>query len=373
MNMKRNSRMKSIFGLALVLGLGWVMQAGAQVMVTQVVEAAASGPYGLGGGYESEVDIVVYLNESITSVTPAVDGTDKYPRIRLKLSPSNGYAIFQSRVGTNGILFRYTVKPGDFAQDLDSVAANGLDFGPASMVTSSGPFGPYQSLDLSSGANSLSGTSDINIQTVVFKTPPTATIPQYGTVTWNITRDGSGVGQPLSGPLALSVQSPPSPPSGVDVTYPSSTVISNGLRDANFALQGMQVGGPFVFRLRPAGYPPTGEGDLVVSNVNVVAGATPTFSISGPALALEEGALPVAETHTCTVTLSQPAISNVVITLTSGTPAALQIVGSGQVSIAAGESQAIFLVQALDGPASVTVGGSASHTYVLGTPAVVGT
>ncbi|NLG36179.1 MAG: PKD domain-containing protein, partial [Lentisphaerae bacterium] len=95
-----------------------------------------------------------------------------------------------------------------------------------------------------------------------------------------------------------------------------------------------------------------------------------TFSITPPPAAINEGD---PFLHDCSVILSTPAQSSVTVTLANSDPSKLRIIGSGMVSFAAGESVKTFQVEALDGPATVTIGGAASHTYSLDSPALIST
>lgn len=135
-------------------------------------------------------------------------------------------------------------------------------------------------------------------------------------------------------------------------TVPASVTFNAGVTTRTVTVTALTLGTTTVSATDAAG-------NFTALNDSTVNVSSPSFRIDPPATALDEGT-----SGTCTITLSKPTESPLIITLANSDPTRVGIVGPTTVNFSVGDLTKTFNVQALDGDYNSTISGVASHTYV---------
>ncbi|MBR3086579.1 MAG: LamG domain-containing protein [Kiritimatiellae bacterium] len=264
------------------------------------------------------------------------------------------YAVYRSDsvyyFSGKKIYFHYTVKPGDFVEDLD---LKNLSFAPRSINTAEGyaTAATVTSLPKGDDAGSLASNADIRIQTIVFSDTSSATadisLVEDNTYNLVITRGGSAsVAQGFR--VTSESTSGEAMASGDKITYSPQFSIPANSATATFTFAAVEEGTQ-VLRFRPYGYPDSGAGDLLATITVTPSSVTPSVQISG-ASSVPEG----TGTFTVNLALSKAPKENITVTVSSSDSDSLRIAGcdSGTMS---GDNAVVTFRAGQAGPYAITL------------------
>ena len=332
--------------------------------VTVVYGDQAYGPSNVG----EYILLAVEFSDEIESVSGSpllmlnVQNQNNNPNYYLLENPANNtcanYAVYDSHNG-NWMIFKYRIKPGDYADDLD--AQSFVIFGADVAFEGCGSFD--LSLPTGSEAGSLASNSDVLVQTIAFDlgdcTPSVTALDmaEGESLDLTVTRDGGrGRWGTTTQDFIVSSEDANGNPmaSGEVISYPASFSIQG--RSATLTVAA-EWAGTQILRLHPVGYSGT-DGDLLATFT--VSGSSPEVLISAPDSAVEGGAAIIAQ-----VSLSKAPREATTVTVSSSNPDGLAIAGSAVLTFQAGQTgPRDVLLRPLDGgDGPLTISADADKTY----------
>lgn len=373
--MKKNTSVfrRVLDGLAPVApALAFLLLASTALAVPSVIDVllengvTTATSYGVG----EEIRIDMVLDSEIQSVGFSDTFWNRYrgdlseeellkQNIRMKLNILSGtgaacYAEYDGwyNDGDGHLVFSYTVQPGDFVKGLDA-SSMGFEFGSAEIDTLDGlvTYSTRRSLPIGTETGSLAANSDVTIQTITFLDGSTTQALSLAEAVSNdlvITRGGA-----ISAAQAFSFSTSPTSEDGYVKCLPSPFTIPADDPSAVLSFVGVTITTEeLTITIHPTAYGSNTEGDLTVT-ATVAQGAAPFIQLSGPSYALSEG----GSSDTLSISLSRMNDEKVVVALASSNPAKLAIVGTGQITFAAGEglTTKTIGIRPLDGDSTVEV------------------
>lgn len=362
MKVDRKGGWKALMGLALISILGSALQLEAANPVPQRISIDPGSPPGNGTHYVFGETILIRVDFDIPiDVANAVVGSSPY--LDLSISPAdNNRAVYDGHSGTN-LFLTYTVQAGDYASPLAYPNNTSLRLAGTTVIYDAagapGNFGDrwnrFSNRIPAPGAANALDADNAQIRTLTL-TPATASILEGQTQVYTISRGG-----PRALPLTVNLDSS----NTSTAVVPGSTNIPANAASVQFSVVGYLAGSSTI---TADAYPALPSASHETSALTVNPGPTPTFNISVPAFLYEGPSLDIATypySDDGTVRLSRPAQAAVTIGLTSSDPTALEIMGAGSVTFAAGEQVKTFPMEGRDGDANVTITGvDGGGTYV---------